>query len=418
MLRTTFDTSNPTAHHLDPNLLPPGQFTGTEPPEEVQKFRSRVVNALRQRQLFKYLEQPINSLLPDPENYGTSHAEQRKLTEDTEKKQAEAGQAYAMVRALFKPGSAADSIIRESETYQDLPQLWTLFTNQYLRCTTTQDAIAKMKEFIEKPSKIDKSYTLVGAFLAMQDLIYDFEIIDPNTTFIPSATGRNASENINGSSTSRNYETPNPRMNLSNPNANSNPTTASGIHRRSESTKFPEYIWVMQVLVQIQSIPHLRGPMQKFLREKIFNNRHMTVGRLRADGVLNLLREFEKQETITSQTFQREVNFSEQSYQTLSSRDRAIAEQAVDRVLKSLDNPIEENHYTDSSKAYSPLPTQYYCKHHGRNHSHNTEGCKKYTTTNAYGNGRLFTRNNSPTQSRSPARQSSSYYLNYKRSHA
>jgi len=84
MLRTTFDTSNPTAHHLDPNLLPPGQFTGTEPPEEVQKFRSRVVNALRQRQLFKYLEQPINSLLPDPENYGTSHAEQRKLTEDTQ----------------------------------------------------------------------------------------------------------------------------------------------------------------------------------------------------------------------------------------------------------------------------------------------------------------------------------------------
>jgi hypothetical protein len=172
-----------------------------------------------------------------------------------------------MVRALFKPGSAADSIIRESETYQDLPQLWTLFTNQYLRCTTTQDAIAKMKEFIEKPTKLDKSYTLVGAFLAMQDLIYDFEIIDPNTTFIPSATGRNASENINGSSTSRNYETPNPRMNLSNPNANFNPTTASGIHRRSESTKFPEYIWVMQVLVQIQSIPHLRGSMQKFLRE-------------------------------------------------------------------------------------------------------------------------------------------------------
>ena len=78
--------------------------------------------------------------------------------------------------------------------------------------------------------------------------------------------------------------------------------------------------------------------MQKFLREKIFNNRHMTVGRLRADGVLNLLREFEKHETITIQTFQREVNFSEQSYQTLSSRDEAIAEQAVDKVLKPWKN--------------------------------------------------------------------------------
>ena len=136
MLRTTFDSAITNAHYLDPSLSPPGTFTGVEPPEEVQKFRSRVINALRQRQLYKYLEQPINSLLPDPEKYGDSHAERRKLDEDTEKKRAEAGQAYALVKALFKPGSAADSIIRESETFQDLPQLWTLFTNQYLRCTT------------------------------------------------------------------------------------------------------------------------------------------------------------------------------------------------------------------------------------------------------------------------------------------
>ena len=49
---------------------------------------------------------------------------------------------------------------------------------------------SKMKDFVEKPTKIDKTTTLVGAFLALQDLIYDFEIIDPTTTFIPSATGR------------------------------------------------------------------------------------------------------------------------------------------------------------------------------------------------------------------------------------
>ena len=116
MLRTTFDSPIPNAQHLNPTLLPPGTFTGAEPPEEVQKFRSRV-NALCQRQLYKYMEQPINSLLPDPEKYGDSHAEKRKFDEDTEKKRAEAGQAYALVRALFKPGSAADSIIRESETY-------------------------------------------------------------------------------------------------------------------------------------------------------------------------------------------------------------------------------------------------------------------------------------------------------------
>jgi hypothetical protein len=148
MLRTTFDSSTATAQHLDPTLLPPGKFTGAEPPEEIQNFRSRLINALRQRQLYKYLERPIDLLLPDPRKYGDTHAEKRKLEEDTERKQAEAGQAYAMVRALFKPGSSADSIIRESETFQDLPQLWTLFSNQYLRCTTVQDAMSKMKKFM------------------------------------------------------------------------------------------------------------------------------------------------------------------------------------------------------------------------------------------------------------------------------
>ena len=136
-----------------------------------------------------------------------------------------------------------------------------------------QDAIAKMKEFLEKPSKIDKSYTLVGAFLAMQDLIYGFEIIDPNTTFIPSATGRNTrqQDNFRNTSPSRDYETPNPRYTLAGASSNSNTNTTTGIQRRSESTKFPEYIWVMQVLVQIQPIPHLRKSMQKFLREKIYD---------------------------------------------------------------------------------------------------------------------------------------------------
>ena len=307
MLRTTFEPAIPNAQHLDPSLLPPGAFTGLEPPEEVQKFRSRVINALRQRQLYKYLEQSVDSLLPDPEKYGDSHAERRKLDEDTERKRAEAGQAYALVKALFKPGSAADAIIRESETFQDLPQLWTLFTNQYLRCTTVQDAMSKMKEFMEKPTKLDNTITLVGAFLSLQDLIYDFEIIDPTTTFIPLATGR---DNI-----ANDYATPRQRERSPQRRTNSSYNQSSidrspnhstpGIQRRNESTKFPENIWVMQVLLTIQTIPHLQSQMLKFFQEKLYNNRHMTVGRLRADGILNLLREFEKQETISSQTFKK-----------------------------------------------------------------------------------------------------------------
>ena len=400
MLRTTFEPAIPNAQHLDPSLLPPGAFTGLEPPEEVQKFRSRVINALRQRQLYKYLEQSVDSLLPDPEKYGDSHAERRKLDEDTERKRAEAGQAYALVKALFKPGSAADAIIRESETFQDLPQLWTLFTNQYLRCTTVQDAMSKMKEFMEKPTKLDNTITLVGAFLSLQDLIYDFEIIDPATTFIPSATGINTRANDYATPRQRGFS-PQNRPNLSHTQSSAdhypNPPTP-GIQRRNESTKFPEYIWVMQVLLMIQTVPHLQSSMQKFFREKIYNNRHMTVGRLRADGILNLLREFEKQETISSQTFQKGVNFADtRSYNTLSSRDREIAEIAVNKVLSTMDKASVESHYT---KEYPKRPkTDFFCQNHGYNGSHNTSECRRANMTYGYGNGRFFNNNKSPLRS-------------------
>ena len=101
--------------HLDPTLLPPGQFQGSESYEEIIKLRDRVINSLRQKQIIKYLENPLDKLLPDPRKYGQSYIEERKLEEDTEKKKAEAGQAYAMVNAIFKPGSAAHAVIRESE---------------------------------------------------------------------------------------------------------------------------------------------------------------------------------------------------------------------------------------------------------------------------------------------------------------
>jgi hypothetical protein len=145
---------------------------------------------LRQNQIFKYLERPLEQLLPDPRKYGNTHAEQRKLEEDTEKKKAEAGQAYAMVNAIFKPGSAAHAVIRESETLQDLPLLWKLFTDHYLSYSTVQDALTKIKEFDDKAGKIDKRLSLVSAFLAFQDLIWEFEAVDPTSKFVPSATGR------------------------------------------------------------------------------------------------------------------------------------------------------------------------------------------------------------------------------------
>ena len=149
------------------------------------------------------------------------------------------------------------------------------------------------------------------------------------------------------------------------------------------------------------TVPHLQPSMQKFFREKIYNNRHMTVGRLRADGILNLLRDYEKQETISSQTFQKGVNFVDtQSFNTLSSRDREIAEIAVNKVLSTMDKPSVESHYTKESR--TRLPQGFFCQNHGRNHSHNTNDCRRVNMTQGYGGGRFFNNNRSP--GRSPGR--------------
>ena len=287
------------SQHLDMNLLPPGQFQGSESPEEILKIRDRVINALRQKQIFRYLERPLEQLLPDPRKYGNTHAEQRKLDEDTEKKKAEAGQAYAMVNAIFKPGSAAHAVIRESEAFQDLPLLWKLFTDHYLSYSTVQDALTKIKEFDDKAGKIDKSFSLVSAFLAFQDLIWEFEAVDPTSNFIPSATGRDERSSEYRTPRSHRPRSPTNGENSRRGGESSTDTLSTpGLPRRAgQSTKFPEYIWVLQVLNKITTVPHLRAPMQRFLKEKIFNNRHLTVGKVKAASILVLLRDFENRKT-------------------------------------------------------------------------------------------------------------------------
>jgi hypothetical protein len=66
-----------------------------------------------------------------------------------------------------------------------------LETVHYLSYSTVQDALAKIKEFDEKPGNIDKSVSLVSAVLAFQDLIWKLDAVDPTSNFVPSTTGRN-----------------------------------------------------------------------------------------------------------------------------------------------------------------------------------------------------------------------------------
>ena len=61
-------------------------------------------------------------------------------------------------------------------------------------------------------------------------------------------------------------------------------TTPDLPRRAGQSTKFPEN--------KITTVPHLRAPMQRFLKEKLFNNRHLTVRKVKAASILVLLRDF------------------------------------------------------------------------------------------------------------------------------
>ena len=150
----------------------------------------------------------------------------------------------------------------------------------------------------------------------------------------------------------------------------------------------------MQILLMIQTIPHLQSQMLKGFREKIYNNRHMTVGRLRADGILNLLREFENQETISTQTFQKRVNFANaQSFNTLSSREQEIAEMTANRLLANLDKPNLESYNTSKH--------DHFFQYHGPRSNHTTEQCRGGKKT-GYGNGKFF--NTSISPGRSPGR--------------
>lgn len=63
--------------------------------------------------------------------------------------------------------------------------------------------------------------------------------------------------------------------------------------------------------------------MQRFLKENYFNNRHLTIRKVKVASILVLLRNFEKQETITSQSF-KETTHDQRNFKTdykLSERD-------------------------------------------------------------------------------------------------
>jgi hypothetical protein len=273
-----------------------------------------------------------------------------------------------------------------------------------------QDALTKIKEFDDKAGKIDKSFSLVSAFLAFQDLIWEFEAVDPTSNFVPSATGRDER--------SSDYRTPRshrPRSPINGAHSrrdgesSTDTTTTPGLPRRAgQSTKFPEYIWVLQVLNKITTVPHLRAPMQRFLKEKIFNNRHLTVGKVKASSILVLLRDFEKQETITTQRFT-ESPREQRSFKTdyaLSEREQEIMEQAVENTLVKMHN--------------TKIP---YCSLHGHK-DHTTENCRalqekkgqnspnNQSPRRTYYGGRTFNKNfshfqNSPQRNSFPERSQS-----------
>jgi hypothetical protein len=108
--------------------------------------------------------------------------------------------------------------------------------------------------------------------------------------------------------------------------------------------------------------------MQRFLKERIFNNRYLTVGKVKAASILVLLRDFEKQETITTQRFT-ESPREQRSFKT----DYELSEREQEFLDKAMENTMAMLNHTQTA----------HCALHGHK-GHSSEECKVLQARNKH----------------------------------
>ena len=67
------------------------------------------------------------------------------------------------------------------------------------------------------------------------------------------------------------------------------------IRRNFLQTSFPEWIWVLTILMKLRESSKFRTIINNFLKIKIFNSNRLTIGKIRDRAIFVLLKEFVRQ---------------------------------------------------------------------------------------------------------------------------
>ena len=119
---------------IDPADLNPAKFDGTGTLRDAIITRDRLVNALRRKGLDQFLTKLLEDFLPNPRDYDDrDRKERRDFKADTEEVKIKYRQAYSTMRAIVKPNSACEAIIKDVDLECDVMLFFKLFPINILK---------------------------------------------------------------------------------------------------------------------------------------------------------------------------------------------------------------------------------------------------------------------------------------------
>ena len=224
-----------------------------------------MINALRRRGLEEFITKPLVDLLPNESDYNTRDAkERRELAKDKNEVTEKHREAYATVRAIIKPNSACEAIISEADFDFDVQMFFKLFEDQYLK-TTSIFAAFNLVLLFNKP--VDDSGDVIQAYIKHREIIYQMEQVKMDATpadvvsrFTPAGGG-----------TARDFSTPARTQDRSTTTSRSSTRSDDSILTRRNflQTAYPEWIWVLSILMKLRETNKFKHVINNFLKNQI-----------------------------------------------------------------------------------------------------------------------------------------------------
>ena len=277
---------------LDPADLTPFTFDGNGTQRDAITAKDKMINALRRRGLEEFITKPLVDLLPNEEDYNTRDAkERRELAKDKNEVTEKHRKAYATVRAIIKPNSACEAIISEADFDCDVQLFFKLFEDQYLKTTSISAAFNLILMFNKQ---VDETGDVIQAYIKHRELVYQMEQVKQDEVPPDQRPSGFAQPRERERDT---FTTPGASGGRSTPSTRASAASDSSIISRRNflQTSFPEWIWVLTILMKLRESPKFKTIINNFLKIKLFNNNRLTIGKIKDKTIFELLKDFVRQ---------------------------------------------------------------------------------------------------------------------------